>query len=160
MFLIFSEPRSQYECIRLCMLRRSYEHNNRSCINNYNLVTSSWLEHLFSSSSRKNDQPSFSNAALEPNFRSLHFCTHQSDRSFALHIHNRRACLEHCNQPDCISETYTFVTESSGHLNNWLENKTNILNSTRIQIWPDKKMYEVVQHYKEIDVYQLIGALG
>lgn len=141
------------------MLARSYEINNRSCINNYNLVTNSWLEHLFSSKNKDYQQKS--STVLEANYRSLHFCTQQDDRSFALHIHNRRACIEDCSQPDCVSEYYTFVTESSGHLNDW-KNKTQVnhFNSTRIQIWPDRKMYEVVQHFKEIDFFQLIGALG
>ena len=33
-------------------------------------------------------------------------------------------------------------------------------NETVIIIWPDRKMYEMVDHNKEIDLYELIGTLG
>ena len=158
---MLTEPRSQYECMRLCMLRASFRHNNHSCINNYNLVTSSWLEYLFSRERIPHHSPHSSSHHPPPTASSVHYCTNQSDRSFAMHIRNRRSCIAECHQPDCLSESYSFVTESSGKGAEYEKvNKTNVKNSTHVTIWPDRKMYEVVQHYKEIDIFQLIGALG
>lgn len=147
--------------MRLCMLRASFRHNNHSCINNYNLVTSSWLEYFFSQERIPHHSHHSSSHHPPPTASSVHYCTNQSDRSFAMHIRNRRSCIAECHQPDCLSESYSFVTESSGKGAEYEKvNKTNVKNSTHVTIWPDRKMYEVVQHYKEIDIFQLIGALG
>ena len=82
-------------------------------------------------------------------------------------VRNRRNCHAYCAR-DCTEESYNLVTDTSSlphdtaptNPDDPLPNPLANVSESVIIIWPDRKMYEMVQHNKEIDFFELIGCLG
>ena len=89
---------------------------------------------------------------------SIKFCTAQSYHSYAFHIQNRRNCYQHCENRDCKIENYNYVTEVSLIPRRNLS--STVGNMTIVEIWPNRKLNEFVEHFPEINIFELIGILG
>ncbi|KAI2804982.1 hypothetical protein BLOT_003971 [Blomia tropicalis] len=130
-------PRSQNECINLCMIENSYYKNNGTCINYYNLATRPWLNH-------------FSHLFDPTTIKFVQNPIHNTSKT-------RRQCRDQCNQMDCNVEIYNSVVEWSTINQSVDYNESNL---SLVTMWPDMKQYEVVEHFKEINIFELIGCLG
>lgn len=152
--LIFPiEPRSRNECVNLCIIEKSFQ--DKGCLNYYNIVTRAWLHHLETW-----------NASFNAN--TVKMCRDTDTNGVEVYfsyIRARRFCDNFCAR-DCLEENYSLVTDQSSlHTDNGeddptIVNPVNKANESVIVIWPDRKMYEIVEHHKEIDFFELIGSLG
>ena len=121
---------------------------NKSCINHYQIVTRSWLKHMHEliPSQFKEDE--------------VRYCENSDgNEPYPEFVLSRRRCHEFCDR-DCLEESYNLVTDTSAQASFEDPESMASVNESAIIIWPDRKMYEIVVHHREIDFFELIGTLG
>lgn len=133
------------------------------CVNHYDIVTRGWLKFL----------PKW-NSSFDTD--KVRYCDNSDgNEAYPEFVQHRRLCQQLCGR-DCVEENYNLVVDSSlldqqagGSAGDDQQMLDDLLdgggglsksNETVIIIWPDRKMYEMVDHNKEIDLYELIGTLG
>ena len=119
--------------------------DSADCLNHYEVVTRSWLTYLEGGNKTKK----------------IRYCANSDgNEAYPEFVRNRRHCQEECAR-DCTEENYNLVTDQSSLTPSESEDISNQkANETVIIIWPDRKMYELVDHHREIDFFELIGTLG
>lgn len=146
-FFCFVEPRSQDECVNLCVLRQSFR---RVCINYFAIITKEMYQ----------DLESYFNSSIEGK-KPVRFCNARSHMHYIRFVYARRICYDECPQ-DCVTEIYETQLDRSVINSKYLNKSQTKCNKDKsmLVIWPNREMYQTVQHENELGFVQLVGFLG
>lgn len=114
-------------------MKRTLERSN--CLNHYEVVTRGWLTYLEEWNQNKSGP--------------IRYCANSDgNEAYPEFVRNRRHCQGECAR-DCTEENYNLVTDQSSLTPSESEEASNkAANETVIIIWPDRKMYELVDHHR------------
>lgn len=136
-------PRSQDECLNMCILRETHKTGQDECINYNNMITEGML------------------VDMGAPFDGMHICDKHDYVAYLGYIHARRYCQRQCKR-DCLEQSFRITISQADALVCNFSETGEIINWAKsvIMLWPDKVMLENVTHRESMNVYELIGYLG
>lgn len=136
MFQFVQVPRSKSECINICIIRRSFQQFN--CTNYHSVITrGTWNYTLNRYGHLLGDHPNF--------------CETRGYQSYIDYVRIRLDCFKECAR-DCVEENYRVTID--------VTEPNEAMTKSLILLWPNREMYQLVEHEGELSFVELIGCLG